>query len=53
MRREAKHSSTCLSKNDKKVLDRYTKAHTNFIESSTAKTGLNTNEKNTKPKSEI
>ena len=45
LRRDEKHSSTYLSKNDKKVLDRYTKTHTNFIESSTARNRLHSNEK--------
>jgi hypothetical protein len=45
LRREEKHPSTNLSKNDRKVLDRYTKTHTNFIESSTARNRLNANEK--------
>ncbi|OPZ90910.1 MAG: hypothetical protein BWY74_02149 [Firmicutes bacterium ADurb.Bin419] len=35
-----KHLSTELSEKDRKILDKYTKFYSNFIESNTAKTEL-------------
>ncbi len=40
MYKKEKYGVTELSKKDRKVLDKYTKSYSNFIESSTAKTGI-------------
>ncbi|MDQ2086545.1 hypothetical protein RBH29_08920 [Herbivorax sp. ANBcel31] len=45
MNREENHTRTNLNKNDKRVLDRYSKEYTNFIESTTARTRTYDDEK--------
>lgn len=40
MNRKEKYGATALNKNDRKVLDKYTKYYSNFIESNTAKTAI-------------
>ncbi|HPT90594.1 MAG TPA: hypothetical protein PKW03_03455 [Acetivibrio sp.] len=45
MDRKEKYAVTELNKNDRKVLDKYTKYYSNFIESNTAKTVIHENER--------
>lgn len=40
MDNKEKYEKTALNKNDRKVLDKYTKFYSNFIESNTAKTDI-------------
>ncbi|NLP13188.1 MAG: hypothetical protein GX383_01605 [Clostridium sp.] len=45
MNRKEKYGATALSKSDRKVLDKYTKYYSNFIESNTAKTVIHEEER--------
>lgn len=40
MEKKAKYETTELNERDRKVLDKYTKYYTNFIESNTAETEI-------------
>ena len=43
--KKRKYSITELSEHDRKILDKYTKFYSNFIESNTAKTDILENER--------
>lgn len=40
MTKKLKHDATELNEHDRRILDKYTKFHSNFIESNTAKNNL-------------